>query len=363
MRYFIFFIFIISFSTSAQEKFEGGPFEVYFENGNLKTKGQYKNNNRVGGWKGYYKTGELRTEFSYNSKGKRTRLYKQYFKDGTTMYEVKKVDKKFIETKYYESGGVFFERILENGYYKEYYEDGTLKVTSNYVDSELSGTWTQFNKTGEKEWEVTYQYGYKHGEYKCYYRNGKLKILGNYKRDKKEGKEERYYENGQLKAKGFNFNGVFNKKWVLFNDAGLELDEKKFKNGVQTSTKTNKQLKSISVPDGVIERFPIYPRCKEVIGNNAQKECFSNSISSIILTNFNVNLAKSLGLKGRHSIYVTFKINKEGNVSDVRVKSPHPGLKTEAIRVVNIIPKMTPGTVRGEAVEVPFSQPIIFDTK
>ena len=44
----------------------------------------------------------------------------------------------------------------------------------------------------------------------------------------------------------------------------------------------------------------------------------------------------------------------------VRARAPHPNLKKEAIRVVNMIPKMKPGMQLGKAVIVPYSLPIIF---
>ena len=45
---------------------------------------------------------------------------------------------------------------------------------------------------------------------------------------------------------------------------------------------------------------------------------------------------------------------------DIRVRAPHPQLKDEAIRIINLLPKMEPGKVNGKAVSVSYLLPIIF---
>ena len=48
---------------------------------------------------------------------------------------------------------------------------------------------------------------------------------------------------------------------------------------------------------------------------------------------------------------------------DAKARAPHPRLVKEAIRVVNMLPKMKPGIHNGEAVVVPYSIPIIFQVR
>ena len=118
----------------------------------------------------------------------------------------------------------------------------------------------------------------------------------------------------------------------------------------------------IEVPFSVIENVPIFPGCDK--GNNAERrKCMSQKITKFVQKEFNVNIARNLGLYGRQRISVIFKINKKGNVVGVRARAPHPNLKKEAIRVVNMFPKMKPGKHRGKAVIVPYSLPIIFQVQ
>jgi protein TonB len=110
----------------------------------------------------------------------------------------------------------------------------------------------------------------------------------------------------------------------------------------------------------VIEDVPIFPGCK---GNNSElRACFSEQISKFVTEKFNIELASDLGLVpgSIQKIYVVFKIDKNGNITDVNARAPHKKLQDEAIRVVNLLPKMTPGRQRGKPVGVKYGLPIVF---
>jgi hypothetical protein len=118
------------------------------------------------------------------------------------------------------------------------------------------------------------------------------------------------------------------------------------------------------VPFAIIENVPIYSGCDMNMTNRAKKQCMSSKISDLVAENFNSSLASTLGLPvGKVKIFVGFKINQEGDVVDIKAFAPHPFLKREAIRVVKLIPRMKPGMVRGKAVTVPYSLPIVFQVE
>ena len=115
----------------------------------------------------------------------------------------------------------------------------------------------------------------------------------------------------------------------------------------------------VEVPFSVIENVPEYPGCEK--GSNADKrKCMSDKIAKFVQRKFNTDLAGDLGLSGKQRINVIFKIDKNGNVTGVRSRAPHPRLEKEAARVINLLPKMKPGRQRGKAVVVPYSLPITF---
>ena len=150
-------------------------------------------------------------------------------------------------------------------------------------------------------------------------------------------------------------------------------DEEEIEETVIESTETDQQEEiveveevvveeieeDIEVPFSVIENVPVFPGCES--GNNdAKKACMSEKIAQFINKKFNTELAQDLGLDGIQRIIVVFKIDKTGNITDVRARAPHPKLEAEAARVVNLLPKMKPGKQRGKAVTVPYSLPIKF---
>ncbi len=70
-------------------------------------------------------------------------------------------------------------------------------------------------------------------------------------------------------------------------------------------------------------------------------------------------MAKDAGISG--TVYVTFEVDKEGNIKDVKVlRGIGGGCDEEAIRVVKAMPKWKPGKQRGKPVRVQFNLPIKF---
>jgi len=113
------------------------------------------------------------------------------------------------------------------------------------------------------------------------------------------------------------------------------------------------------VPFAIIEDVPVYPGCK---GNKEKlRACLQEKITRHVNKKFNAELASDLGLSpGVKRIFVMFKISKSGNITDVQARAPHVKLQEEAIRVVKLLPKMTPGKQRGRPVGVKYSLPIAF---
>jgi len=112
-----------------------------------------------------------------------------------------------------------------------------------------------------------------------------------------------------------------------------------------------------NVPFAIVEDVPVYPGCK---GTKEQKrQCLQDKIRIHVNKTYNTEIPQDLGLSaGKKKVFVQFKINKEGNVTDARARGPHKRLETEAIRVVNLLPKMTPGKQRGRSVSVSYTLPI-----
>lgn len=331
--------FLLSFFIFNQLAFsqENGLYEQFYDNGQLKVFGQYQNKQKVGPWKEYFENGKLKREYSY-TKGKKNKESKHYFESGGLKSETIEIaDSKTEHKEYFESGQLYYQRILPSGYYKEYYNTGELKTTCNYNKKDIVGVWNLFFKTGTVEYEVAYKNGYKDGVYKQYYPSGKLRATGNHTLDKKNGVE------------------------IYYDESGQEINTIKYKKGVLKSTK-NKSL-PVEIPEGAIHNVPIYPGCEKFLGNNLKTTCMSKFINTFFQENFNKKLITKYGIpKGKKvKILVFFTINRLGKVENIKAKSALPSLTNEAMRVCHLLPKMTPGQIKGKTVDMPFSLPLIIN--
>lgn len=112
----------------------------------------------------------------------------------------------------------------------------------------------------------------------------------------------------------------------------------------------------ISVPFAVIEDVPVFPGCENA---SDKKACFQEMMQQHIRKNFRYpEIAQEMGVQGRVS--VIFVIQKDGSIGNIRMRGPDKNLEAEAMRIIQKLPKMTPGKQRGRPVKVPFSIPITF---
>ena len=72
--------------------------------------------------------------------------------------------------------------------------------------------------------------------------------------------------------------------------------------------------------------------------------------------------AAKAGIKG--DVYTTFEVDPEGNIRDPKVlRGVHPSMDTEALRLLSVMPRWTPGMLDGKPVRVQYTLPIRFSPK
>ncbi|AUC16417.1 hypothetical protein BTO06_15220 [Tenacibaculum sp. SZ-18] len=109
-----------------------------------------------------------------------------------------------------------------------------------------------------------------------------------------------------------------------------------------------------------VQRAPIFKGC-ERSSEIENRRCFESKMKQLVLRNFNTELANELGLRsGKKRIMTQFVIDKNGYVTDIQIRAPHPELKKEAGRIIGKIPKLTPGMQNDKAVKVKYTLPISF---
>lgn len=97
----------------------------------------------------------------------------------------------------------------------------------------------------------------------------------------------------------------------------------------------------------VVESMPVYPG-----GESALYTYLAENIKY-------PQMAKESGIQGR--VFVTFVVERDGSVTDVRVlRGIGGGCDEEAIRVVKGMPRWTPGKQRGKSVRVQYNLPVKF---
>ena len=149
-----------------------GYWEDYFDNGQLKSKGSYKNGIKDGIWEDYFYNGKLESKGSY--------------KNG-----------------------------IKEGIWEYYWDNGQLGSKGSYKNGKLDGYWEDYGGNGKLESKGSYKNGEKEGIWEYYWDNGQLYSKGLYVNGKEDGIWMEYYNNGQLGSKGLYKNGKLVEKLPL----------------------------------------------------------------------------------------------------------------------------------------------------
>ena len=88
----------------------------------------------------------------------------------------------------------------------------------------------------------------------------------------------------------------------------------------------NDVVGEVEVPLAVIDQVPVPEACKALNSNKERKDCLADKISKHVLKNFNTKIASTNGLKGKQRIAVVFKIDKNGDVTNIKARAAHPDL-------------------------------------
>jgi len=108
-------------------------------------------------------------------------------------------------------------------------------------------------------------------------------------------------------------------------------------------------------------KSPIYPGCEKKKTELDRKKCFTSKMYRHISRKFNTSLAQNIGLEeGIHQVRVQYIIDKAGYATVLNVRAENEKLEQEAIRVIQSLPKMTPGTIDGKRTKLQYNIPIKF---
>jgi protein TonB len=110
----------------------------------------------------------------------------------------------------------------------------------------------------------------------------------------------------------------------------------------------------------IIQNAPIFKGC-EGLSKEKNKKCFDKKMKRFVQRNFNVDVARNLGLNsGKYRISSQFIIDDKGNVVDVEIKAPHIKLKKDTKKLIEKLPQFIPGMQSNKPVKVRYILPITF---
>ncbi|WP_010135464.1 energy transducer TonB [Ochrovirga pacifica] len=143
---------------------------------------------------------------------------------------------------------------------------------------------------------------------------------------------------------------------VVIQSTEIELDDKIEVETIEYSEEVEEVVYE-DIPFAAIQNPAIFPGCEKA---KDKKACFSEKVNKHISKNFDTGLADELGLSGIIRMAAIFKIDTNGKVTEVRVRSKNPELSKEFESAINKLPQMVPASQNGRKVNLLFSLPLVF---
>ena len=183
-----------------------------------------------------YSNGEARTVKVYFEKNDSSNyIIKDYFIDGTLVFEGRVSNSKFIEYKkaYFRNGSKkeFVELsdsaelgyCCPDGFYQTYYENGNLEETHYKKDGTFNGLVTKYDSNGTKVGEYEVTNGLRNGTTSTYYNNGNIESIKEYLNDTLIGTAYFFMESGDSLKRHGTYKGELDFPIKYWKDNGHSL--------------------------------------------------------------------------------------------------------------------------------------------
>lgn len=110
-----------------------------------------------------------------------------------------------------------------------------------------------------------------------------------------------------------------------------------------------------------VQSPPEFKNTPQNLSVQERKEYFSSQLAKFVSENFNSSVC--LDLKGRQKISTQFKIDKNGDIEDIKIRAINIKLEEEAIRVLKLLPQFIPAKQANKPVDMVYTLPIIFQVE
>jgi len=188
-----------------------GYWEEYYITGELKSKGHYKDGDKIDEWEYFFVNNQLQQKGSYMEGGKPIEKWIWYYPNGSVLREEN------------------YRKGLRDGLMEEFFEDGTLITKGEFIDGKKEDEW--FYELGDHKEIGKYIDGERHGVWKYFFPNGKLHFEGKFVDGLPDGKHKYYFESGKIKREENYIMGVKTGNWKSYNELGELSLIVEYKNG------------------------------------------------------------------------------------------------------------------------------------
>jgi TonB family protein len=259
------------------------------------------------------------------------------------------------------SNGFIFENntALRTGLFTEYFKDGRKKSEGNYltdlnegVKGKKTGIWTSWYENNIKECEQEFVLNETHKTFSADILNywdstGKQKVIngdGDYSftQEQQFGNDSLYKFILSGKVKDKKIDGIWK---GVYTDGRLYCEESYYKGELLKGASYDQTGKKYTYDE--IEQNPGY------------KGGDSKLIKFLVENTNYPDFERSRHIQGK--VLVRFIVDESGNVThETIIHSVSPNLDKEALRVVRLMKKFSPGRFRGQPVKVYFNLPMVF---
>ena len=208
----------------------------YYENGQLMGKDNYKNGELDWESIAYHENGKLKAKWNYKKWNLDWETF-AYYENGQLMGKnnYKNWEYDWERLFYHENGQLWgkwnFNNWNPDWKIVSYYENGQVYTIWNYKNWIENGEFISYYENGQLMGKDNYKNGELDWESIAYHENGKLKAKWNYKKWNLDWEVIVYYENGQLEKKWFVNNGKEYWEWIHYYKNGQLMEKDNYKDG------------------------------------------------------------------------------------------------------------------------------------
>ncbi|ARN78615.1 hypothetical protein BST97_11795 [Nonlabens spongiae] len=110
----------------------------------------------------------------------------------------------------------------------------------------------------------------------------------------------------------------------------------------------------------IVSEVPLFPGCSSSLDREDRIECLNLKMGKFVQRWFDTSHTDNLNGRDQVRISVMFTINVNGEIQDIQIQAPNKELEREARQVISRLPKITPGKMNGEPVNVTYTLPIVY---